>query len=423
MITETHIIDQCRQAKQSARRLARLPTSTKNQLLMEMAGLLQEQQAEILRANTIDMQAGRDQGLSNALLDRLALTPSRLNDMASALLTIAELPDPVGLELGQIRLANGLIINKVSVPLGVLGFIYEARPNVTTDAIGLAIKSGNGIVLKGGKEAIHSNRAIVQSLLPAFAKLTTDPLIAPAVQFIDSTQREATYTLLAQTDFIDLVIPRGSETLIHAVMEHSNIPVLQHLHGICHVYVDESAKLDMAENIILNAKCQRPGVCNAMETLLVHAHIAPTFLPLITHALHAHHVELRGCKRTQALVTQVPILSATEQDWRTEYNDYILSLRVVDSLEEAIAHINHYGSHHSDSIITENQNAADEFLQAIDSAVVYHNASTRFTDGGVFGFGAEMGISTGKLHARGPVGLQELTTYQYRVLGNGQTRP
>ncbi|MFI4955265.1 MAG: glutamate-5-semialdehyde dehydrogenase [Gammaproteobacteria bacterium] len=414
------VIEQAQKAKQGARRLAHLPTSVKNQLLLEMAGLLKTHETEILKANAQDMQEGRKQGLSVALLDRLALTTTRLKGMADALMVIAELPDPVGRELAQIHLDNGLLINKVSVPLGVIGFIYEARPNVTTDAIGLALKSGNGIVLKGGKEAINSNRAIVNSVLPAFATLKIDPLISEAVQFIDSTERSATHTLLAQTDSIDLIIPRGGKTLIQAVMEYSRIPVLQHLDGICHIFVDESAKLDMAEKIIINAKCQRPGVCNAVETLLVHAHIAPAFLPVIAQALHAQKVELRGCKRTQALIKDVPILSATEEDWSTEYSDYILSIRVVDSLEEAIEHINHYGSHHSDSIITENQNSATEFLQYVDSAVVYHNASTRFTDGGIFGFGAEIGISTGKLHARGPVGLNELTTYQYRALGNGQ---
>ena len=422
MSIENTVKEQTQKAKQGARKLAHLAGSVKNQWLLAMTSALQANEAAILKANAQDLQEAREQGLSSAMLDRLALTPPRLKGMADALMQIAELPDPVGRELGQIHLDNGLVINKVSVPLGVLGFIYEARPNVTTDAIGLAVKSGNGIVLKGGKEAINSNRAIVNAAVQAFSQLNIDPIIANAVQFIDSTERAATYTLLGETENIDLIIPRGGKTLIQAVMDHSRIPVLQHLDGICHVFVDESAQLEMAENIVVNAKCQRPGVCNALETLLVHAHIAPQFLPHIAQTLHAQHVELRGCKRTQALIKEVPVVSASEADWRTEYLDYILSIRVVDSLEEAIDHINTYGSHHSDSIITENQNSVTTFFQYVDSAVVYHNASTRFTDGGVFGFGAEMGISTGKLHARGPVGLNELTTYQYRVLGNGQIR-
>lgn len=411
----TLITEQCQKAKQAAGLLAHANTKTKSALLNKMAEALKKHEKTILEANALDLQQAA--GLSAALQDRLTLTPARIKAMATALSEIAELPDPVGNELEQFTLKNGLVVHKISVPLGVLGFIYEARPNVTADAIGLAIKSGNGIVLKGGKEAINSNRAIVECLVKVI-----DPESKDAIQFIDSTDRAATVALLAQNDTIDLIIPRGGKSLIQAVMDQTKIPVLQHLDGICHVYVDEAADITMAEKIVVNAKCQRPGVCNAAETLLVHAQIAPTFLPKTAAALHAQGVTLRGCKRTMALLKDIPITAATEEDWRTEYLDLILAIKILDSVEEAVEHINTYGSHHSDSIITENAKAAEYFLNNVNSAVVYHNASTRFTDGSVFGFGAEMGISTGKLHARGPVGPKELTTYQYRVLGHGQIR-
>jgi len=416
------IVQQAQKAKQAAQKLAHLPTASKDKILHAMAKILLEQQSSILAANEKDLQQAKQAGLSDALCDRLKLTPARIESMAAGLNEIAHLPDPVGLELGCNELNNGLMILKISVPLGVLGFIYEARPNVTIDAIGLAIKSGNGIILKGGKEAIESNRAIIAGVLQAFKQAVEDAALVDAVQFIDATDREATYTLLAQKDHIDLIIPRGGKSLIQAVKDHTHIPVLQHLDGICHVYIDDTANLEMAKNIVVNAKCQRPGVCNALETLLVHAHIAPKVLPLVVEALHQQGVEVRGCKRALALIKDTSIIPATEEDWRTEYLDLILSIKIVDTLQEAIDHINTHGSHHSDSIITETGKSAEHFLNYVDSAVVYHNASTRFTDGSVFGMGAEMGISTGKLHARGPVGLIELTTYQYRILGHGQTR-
>jgi glutamate-5-semialdehyde dehydrogenase len=419
---ETTIVQQAQQAKQGAKYLAHLPTAVKDNILQHMAKALREQQTLILAANTQDLAKAQQSGLSTALCDRLKLTPARIEGMATGLEEIAQLPDPVEKELACDELTNGLMIHKISVPLGVLGFIYEARPNVTTDAIGLAIKSGNGIILKGGKEAIESNRAIMRCVLNAFQQVVDNANIVNAVQFIDSTEREATYILLAQKDYIDLVIPRGGKSLIQAIAEHTDIPVLKHLDGICHIFIDDTAQIEMANNIVLNAKCQRPSACNALETLLVHAQIAPKVLPIIIPALIDAGVELRGCKRTLALVNNFPISAAIEDDWRTEYLDMILSIKIVDALEEAITHINTYGSHHSDSIITETAKHAADFLQQIDSAVVYHNASTRFTDGSVFGMGAEMGISTGKLHARGPVGLMELTTYQYRVFGHGQIR-
>lgn len=416
--TTNTVTQQAKSAKQAAKRLAHTSTPAKNDILKAMVAALKTGEKKILDANAADLKRAKEAGLSTALLDRLTLTPARMQGMISALNDIAALPDPLGKELDHFELKNGLQVLKVAVPLGVLGFIYEARPNVTTDAVGLALKSGNAIILKGGKEAIQSNRAIVSCLRDAIQ----DPLLKDAIQFIDSTDRADTLALLAQTDTVDLIIPRGGKTLIQAVMEHSKIPVLQHLDGICHVYVDESANETMAEKIVVNAKCQRPGVCNAAETLLVHKNIAASFLPKIGADLHAQGVELRGCKHTQALIKDTPVKAATEDDWRTEYLDLIIAIKMVDSVEDAVEHINTYGSHHSDSIITENKENTRYFFENVDSAVIYHNASTRFTDGGAFGFGAEMGISTGKLHARGPVGLKELTTYQYRVEGHGQTR-
>jgi len=422
MTIETLITQQAQQAKLGAQHLAYLPTVVKDKILLQMADALRAAQTAILAANAQDLAKAHQAGLSATLCDRLKLTPARIEGMITALTDIARLPDPVGKELACDELANGLMIHKISVPLGVLGFIYEARPNVTTDAIGLAIKSGNGIILKGGKEAIESNRAIVHAVLNAFKAVVDDPVLVNAVQFIDSTEREATHCLLAQKDYLDLIIPRGGKSLIQAIEKHTSVPVLKHLDGICHIYIDESAQKTMANHIVENAKCDRPSACNALETLLVHMHIAPHILPDIIATLTAEGVELRGCKRTLALTKNFHLKAATEADWRTEYLDNILSIKIVDNLEDAIAHINTYGSHHSDSIITKTAAHAARFLQQVDSAVVYHNASTRFTDGGVFGMGAEMGISTGKLHARGPVGLAELTTYQYRVLGHGQTR-
>lgn len=419
---ETTIIQQTQKAKAGARQLAYLSTETKDKILLQMATALRTQQAVILAANEKDLAKAHANQLSSALCDRLKLTPARIENMAEALTEIARLPDPVGRELTCNELANGLMIHKISVPIGVIGFIYEARPNVTTDAIGLALKSGNGIILKGGSDAVESNRAVINCVLNAFQQIVADPAVVHAVQFIDSIDRTATHILLAQKDYIDLIIPRGGKSLIQAIQEHTEIPVLKHLDGICHIYVDDTTNVAMAKNIIIDAKCQRPSACNAMETLLLHAHIAPTLLPKIIPALQAQHVEIRGCKRTLALAKDFTLYAANEEDWRTEYLDMILSIKIVDDIEEAVKHINTYGSRHSESILTETAKNAQFFLQHVDAAVLYHNASTRFTDGNVFGMGAEMGISTGKLHARGPVGLTELTTYQYRVFGHGQIR-
>jgi len=414
---EKAVVDLCRGARRAARALSVASTATKNLALGESAQLLRAGAAEIFAANRRDLEAGDKAGLSSALLDRLTLNESRLVGMAEGLEQIAALPDPVGETITRWRRPNGLDISQIRIPLGVVGIIYESRPNVTADAAGLCLKAGNAAVLKGGKEAFHSNTAIARCLGEG---IRAAGLPAECVQLIPTTERAAVSVLLRQSESIDVIIPRGGPSLITAITEESKIPVIQHYAGICHVYVDSDADLDMARRIAVNAKVQRPGVCNAMETLLVDGTVAPTFLPEVARELRAAGVELRGCARTQALVPEAG--AASEEDWRTEYLDLILSIKVVDSLDEAIEFINTYGTGHSDAIVTDSYARARHFLAAVDSAAVYVNASTRFTDGYEFGFGAEVGISTNRLHARGPMGLRELTTYKYAILGGGQIR-
>ena len=385
---------------------------------MAMADALEASGEEILAANGRDLAAAPGYGLNAAAVDRLKLDAARVRAMAEGVRQVASLPDPCREIIREWTRPNGITITKIRVPIGVVGIIYESRPNVTADAAVLCLKSGNACILRGGKEAIHSNTAIARALSAGAVKAGLPAEVIQLVPFID---REGV-RLLAQMDrYLDVIVPRGGHALIEAVVEHARMPVIKHYHGVCHVYVDQVADLAMAEEIAVNAKCQRPGVCNAMETLLVHREVAEKFLPSVARALRDQGVELRGDRRTIE-VLGAGIKAATEEDWTTEYLDLILSIRVVDSLEAAIDHIEHYGSHHSDSIVTTDEAAARKFLAAVDSAAVFWNVSTRFSDGGEFGFGAEIGISTDKLHARGPMGLEELTTYKYLVTGNGQVR-
>ncbi|MFZ2640458.1 MAG: glutamate-5-semialdehyde dehydrogenase [Verrucomicrobiia bacterium] len=405
------------QARGAAHRLAVLTTAQKNECLSAMADGLIAGRDIIQKANAQDLVAGRAAGLSAALLDRLALNDKRIEAMARGLREVAALPDPVGRVLENRTRPNGLRLQKVAVPIGVIAFIYESRPNVTADAAGLCLKAGNAVILRGGKEAIQSNRAIASVLLDSGSRAG---LPANAVQLVQTTDREAVRELVQLTGLVDVVIPRGGEALIRAVAENARVPVIKHYKGVCHVFVDRDADFDMAERIVLNAKCQRPAVCNAMETLLVDEAVAKTFLPRIADALLARKVELRGDDAARKIVSAAK--AATEADWSTEYGDLIMNVRVVAGVDAAIAHINHYGSQHSDAIVTRDRNAAARFLREVDSAAVYHNASTRFTDGGEFGMGAEVGISTDKIGVRGPMGLEELTTYKWLGEGTGQIR-
>ncbi|MGB9791436.1 MAG: glutamate-5-semialdehyde dehydrogenase [Thermacetogeniaceae bacterium] len=406
-----------RKAKEAAYRMATLSTNQKNEALLAMAKALEERSAIILAANETDMEEGRAKGLSNALLDRLLLTPERIREMAEGLRALAALPDPVGEVVKMWTRPNGLQIGKMRVPLGVVGIIYEARPNVTVDAAGLCLKSGNAVILRGGSEAINSNKAIASVISMA---ATNAGIPDGAIQLIGTTDREAVNIMMKMNEYIDVLIPRGGAGLIQTVVQNATVPVLETGVGNCHVYVEEDADLEMAKRIVVNAKTQRPGVCNAMETLLVHEAVAPAFLPMVAEALREKGVELRGCPRTCEIIPDC--IPATEDDWKTEYLDLILAIRVVSDLEEAIEHIHTYGTKHSEAIVTSSYKKAREFLQRVDAAAVYVNASTRFTDGYQFGFGAEIGISTQKLHARGPMGLEELTTTKYIIFGDGQIR-
>lgn len=417
MDLEEMIVGMGQAARRAARVLATSSTAAKNTTLRTAAARLRQQQPFLLEANRQDVEAGKKAGLSPAMLDRLTLTPARIDAMAEGLEIVADLPDPVGETIAMWRRPNGLEIGQVRVPLGVVGVIYEARPNVTADAAGLCLKAGNAVILKGGSEALHTNCAIVDVLAAAVAEAG---LSAGAIQLVRSTDRQTVALLLQQDRAIDVIIPRGGEELIRAVTEKSTIPVIQHFSGVCHTYVDAEVDLAMAERICFNAKVQRPWVCNAMENLLVHEKAAADFLPPMVDALEKAGVEVRGCERTRAIVPQVK--AATSADWSTEYLDLILSVKVVDSVDEAIAFINTYGSGLADAIVTKDYSRARRFLREIDSATVYVNASTRFTDGYEFGFGAEVGISTNRLHARGPMGLRELTTYKYVIYGSGQVR-
>ncbi len=402
----------------AARALAALDTRRKNAILRGMADAIEAQRATLQAANSQDLAAGHVAGLSAAMLDRLTLSEARVAAMADGLREVAALRDPVGRVLRRTKRPNGLVIVKRRVPIGVIAIIYESRPNVTADAAGLCLKAGNAVILRGGKEALHSNGAIVAAML---AGGTPQGLPADAVQWIATPDRDAVKELVQLEGRVDLVMPRGGESLIRAVMAQARVPVIKHYKGVCHTYVDADADLKMALAIVENAKCQRPGVCNAMETLLVHQDVAARFLPMVARRLGVErHVELRGDDAARAIVPGM--IPATGDDWHAEYLDLILAVRVVPSLEEAVSHIQRYGSAHSDAIVTSNQETAARFLRDVDSATVYVNASTRFTDGGEFGMGAEIGISTDKLHARGPMGLEELTTYKYQVTGTGQIR-
>ncbi|MBU1862425.1 MAG: glutamate-5-semialdehyde dehydrogenase [Candidatus Omnitrophica bacterium] len=420
MSLRTQMTNLARDAKRASLQVAALAKNEKNKILKDMAKALQKNTVRILRANAKDVKNGRRKGLSSALLDRLRLDEKRIALMADSILEVARLHDPVGKILREWKRPNGLKLRKVSVPLGVILVIYEARPNVTAECVSLSLKSGNSIILKGGSEAYCSNH-ILATLFRDVLKKNNVP--QAAVSFVSTTDRKAVDALVVLTEYISVVIPRGGEGLIRAVVEKSKIPVIKHYKGICHVYVDEAADLTIAENIVLNAKLQRPGVCNAMETLLVHAEIAPFFLPTCVRRLQSRGCEIRGCSKTRTLLRGVPgIRRASREDYETEYLDLILSVRIVDSLDEAIEHIRTFGSAHTDAIVTENKRVAQKFIDTVDSSSVMVNASTRFSDGNQYGLGAEIGISTDKIHARGPMGLEGLTSYKYIVLGKGQIR-
>ncbi len=407
------------QALAASRELAKLSTEDKNRILVAMADELVAREGPILEANAVDIAAAKENGLTPAMIDRLLLNPARLAGMAGGIRQVAELPDPVGQIIEEWERPNGLQIQQKRVPIGVIGIIYESRPNVTSDAAVLCFKTGNATLLRGGKEAIHSNLAIAAALQEGGARAG---LPEHSIQLIPHTDR-ATVKIMAEMDqYLDLIIPRGGAGLIETVVSLARMPVIKHYDGICHTYVDKAADLDMATAIVLNAKTQKPGVCNALETLLVHRAVADTFLPKIAAALKEKGVEIRGDDATRAILGDDAAIAATEKDWTTEYLDLILSIKVVKDVDAAISHINHYGSHHSDCIVTANTNAAEAFLAEVDSAAVFRNSSTRFSDGEEFGFGAEIGISTDKLHARGPMALRELTSYKYLVRGEGQVR-
>ena len=404
-------------AKAASLQLAATSAKTRNDALNAMAEALLLHAKEILSANALDVQAAKEAGIRASYIDRLTLTPSRLEGMANGLRKVALLPDPIGKSDCAFTRPNGLHIEKRRVPLGVIGIIYEARPNVTADAVALCIKSGNACVLRGGSEAIRSNSAVCDCLTEAAEKAG---IPKGSIQLLRNTSREEAGEMMRLNGLIDVLIPRGGAGLIKSVVEQASVPVIETGSGVCHVYIDESANLEMAASIIENAKCSRPSVCNAAETLLVHASVAGQYLPEIGRRLIARGVELRCDARAKALIPGA--LDATEEDWSTEYGDLILSIKVVNSLDEAMAHIQTYGTHHSDAIVTESYVRAERFLNEVDSAAVYVNASTRFTDGEEFGFGAEIGIITRKRHARGPGGVDELTTVKYVARGNGQIR-
>lgn len=404
-------------AKQAAAKLAVTSTAVKNAALLAMAAALEAQQSEILAANERDMTAAAAKGMKSSMLDRLKLTAERISGMADGLRQVAGLADPVGNVIDGKTLPNGLHITKIRVPLGVIGIIYEARPNVTADAAGLCLKSGNAVILKGGSEAMESNKTVAAILAQA-AEGAGIP--AGSIQFIDTSDRQAVQDLIHMNGLVDVVIPRGGAGLIQAVVRNASVPVIETGAGVCHTYVDKDADVEMAMKIAFNAKVQRPSVCNAMETLLVHKDIADKFLPMMLMMYNSSAVEIRGDEAVQEYSGQVH--AATEEDWSTEYGDLRLSVKIVDSIEEAMAHIAKYGTGHSECIVTDNYQAAQLFQYTVDAAAVYVNASTRFTDGNEFGFGAEIGISTQKLHARGPMALPELTSTKYLINGNGQVR-
>jgi glutamate-5-semialdehyde dehydrogenase len=418
-VTTPHMRDLGRKARQAAAQLALASTDQKNAALAAMAAAIRRNANAILAANAQDLAAAARKDLKPSFVDRLTLTPERLEAVARGLEDIAALPDPVGRVLSRWTRPNGLEISRLSVPIGVIGIIYESRPNVTADAGGLCLKSGNAAILRGGSDSFESSRAIVACLAEGLAAAGLDPA---AIQMVPTADREAVGEMLTGLGgTIDLIVPRGGKSLVARVQADARVPVFSHLEGICHVYVDRDADLAMAERIVLNAKMRRTGICGAAETILVDETIAAKALPLIIRTLTNAGCEVRGDAAAQAAMASVR--PATEEDWSTEYLDAIVSLRVVDGIDAAMAHIARYGSQHTDAIITANAATAETFLRTVDSAIVLHNASTQFADGGEFGFGAEIGIATGKLHARGPVGVEQLTTFKYQVRGQGQTRP
>jgi glutamate-5-semialdehyde dehydrogenase len=408
-------------ARVASRGLAKLGTGEKNRILLAIADGLESRAGEIIAANQLDLAAGQEAGLPPAMMDRLRLTDARISAIAKDVRHVAGLPDPVGKTLDEFTGAQGIVIRKVSVPIGVIAILFESRPNVTIDAAVLCLKSGNATILRGGKEALHSNLALARVLQESGQAAG---LPADAVQLVPFTDRSSVPALVGLDGLIDLAIPRGGHGLIEAVVSHARVPVIKHYDGICHLYLDAAADVEMAAAIAVNAKCQRPGVCNAAESLLIHAGAAKRLLPVVGLALVETGVELRADTEALAILkpSGIEAVAAKDEDFRTEFLALIMAVKIVSSLEAAIEHINSHGSHHSDAIVTEDETAARKFLAEVDSAAVYWNASTRFTDGGQFGFGAEIGISTDKLHARGPMGLPELTSYKYIVTGNGQTR-
>ena len=422
MTLEQQILEIGSNARRAARALAALQTEKRNAILGAMAGELLGRTPKLLEANEKDLSGAAEHGLSPAAIDRLRLTEARIAGMAEGIRQVAGLEDPVGRSISEWTRPNGLRIAKVRTPIGVIGIIYESRPNVTSDAAVLCIKTGNAVILRGGSESLNSNLAIAEALQAGGA---TEGLPENAVQLISTRDRQAVALMAGMNQYIDLIIPRGGRSLIETVVEHARMPVIKHYHGVCHVYVDDEADLDMAERIALNAKCQRPGVCNAMETLLIHRGVSEAFFKLAAPEFQRKGVEIRADETAYSQLSASsyqPLRRAEEEDWSTEYLDTIMSVRVVDDLDQAIEHMDHYGSHHSDAIVTANPKVAERFLNEVDSATVYWNASTRFTDGEEFGFGAEIGISTDKLHARGPMGLEELTSYKYVIRGDGQIR-
>lgn len=421
-MTDTEIqqtlLEMGRRARAAAHELVKLTTAQKNAILLAMADEIEARQAGILEANAKDLARARENGLSSAMIDRLTLDPKRLAAVAAAVREVATLPDPVGEQLAEWTRPNGLRLRKVRVPIGVIGIIFESRPNVTTDAASLCFKTGNATLLRGGSEAIHSNVALAAALQAGGERAG---LPAHSVQLIPFTDRASVEHLARMDQYLDLIIPRGGKGLIEKVVACARMPVIKHYDGVCHVYVHADADLEMAANIVVNSKCQKPGVCNALETLLVHRDAAAAFYPLVGRRLAEARVEIRADDAARGLLG-VPSVPVLESDWDTEYLDLVLAVKTVAGLDEAIAHINRHGSHHTDSIVTRDRAAAERFQHEVDSAVVLHNASTRFNDGGEFGFGAEIGISTDKLHARGPMGLAELCSYKYLVDGDGQVR-
>lgn len=411
------IIEKGKLAKSASRIMSTIDTNIKNQALMSMSEALLERRNEIFKANKMDMLNGKENGLSEALLDRLLLTEKRIEDMAEGLKQVASLDDPIGEVIKMWKRPNNLQIGQIRVPLGVIGIIYEARPNVTVDAAALCVKTGNSVILKGGKEAINSNIKICEII----SKAAEDAgLPKGCINLIETTDREAVKKMMTLNEYIDVLIPRGGAGLINAVVNNSTVPVIETGVGNCHVFVDETADLQNAIDIIINAKTQRPAVCNALETVLIHKNIASQFLPNLAKTLSDYNVEIRGCKKTLEIIANAT--KAEEYDWANEFLDLIIAIKIVDSMDDAIDHIYKYGTNHSESILTSDYNNAQTFLNQVDAAAVYVNASTRFTDGSEFGFGAEIGISTQKLHARGPMGIKELTSTKYIIYGNGQIR-